>query len=146
MKKSFISFFLFVSLFFQIVPQSKDSIFADILNKSQSQNHKNQDKKYNSSVTEIQVGNNTLFTQVYYFDTEEEGAEIAEEIYKIKDFSRFEKIPFKKLRRIVPGDKISKYEFGMFKSYSEFWILKNKGDGWLYGKGFFVDLIENHNM
>lgn len=139
MKKSFISFFLLVFLFFQVFPQGKDSSLAEILDKSQGQNHKNQDEKYNSSFAEIPAGNNTLFTRVYYFNTAEEGAEIAEKIYKIKNFARFEDVPFKKLRLIIPGDKISKYEFAMFKSYDEFWILKNKGDGWLYGKGFYID-------
>jgi len=68
----------------------------------------------------------------------EDGAQIAEEKFGIGNFSRFEKIAFTKLRRIVPGDKISAYEFGMFKSENEFWILKNAGDGWLWGKGFFL--------
>lgn len=139
MKECFISFFLFAFLFFQIFPQSANSELVEILNKSQGQYYKNQDEKYNSSFAEIPAGSTTLFTKVYYFNTAEEGAEIAEGIYGIKSFARFDGIPFKKLRRIIPGDKISKYEFGMFKSCGEFWILKNEGDGWLYGKGFYID-------
>ena len=95
-------------------------------------------KKKASAIAEIPAGKNTLFTCVYYFDSLEEGEKIAEEKFGIKNFSRFEKIPFTKLRRIVPGDKISAYEFGMFKSENEFWILRNLGDGWLWGKGFFL--------
>ena len=95
-------------------------------------------KKTASAIAEIPAGKNTLFTCVYYFDSLEEGEKIAEEKFGIKNFSRFEKIPFTKLRRIVPGDKISAYEFGMFKSENEFWILRNLGDGWLWGKGFFL--------
>jgi len=95
-------------------------------------------RNINSSIVEIPAGKNSLFTCVYYFDSMEDGAKIAEEKFGIENFSRFEKIAFTKLRRIVPGDKISAYEFGMFKSENEFWILKNAGDGWLWGKGFFL--------
>lgn len=129
MRAFLLAFFLFF-LNFSCFPQDSES------NNSKSIDSKS--KKINSSIVEIPAGENSLFTCVYYFDSMEDGAKIAEEKFGIKNFSRFEKISFTKLRRIAPGDKISAYEFGMFKSENEFWILKNAGDGWLWGKGFFL--------
>lgn len=132
---AFFFFFLNFSCFSQN-SESCDSKSGDLSFASKSDDLKS--KKINSSIAEIPAGENSLFTCVYYFDSMEDGAKIAEEKFGIKNFSRFEKISFTKLRRIAPGDKISAYEFGMFKSENEFWILKNMGDGWLWGKGFFL--------
>ena len=147
--RAFLLAFLFFFLNFSCFPQkseSADSKFdvlksSDLPFASKSDDSKSIDlksKRINSSIVEIPAGENSLFTSVYYFDSMEDGAKVAEEKFGIKNFSRFEKISFTKLRRIAPGDKISAYEFGMFKSANEFWILKNAGDGWLWGKGFFL--------
>lgn len=147
--RAFLLAFFFFFLNFSCFPQDSESddfksdnlSFASKSDNSKSDNSKSIDlksKKINSSIAEIPAGENSLFTCVYYFDSMEDGAKIADEKFGIKNFSRFEKISFTKLRRISPGDKISAYEFGMFKSENEFWILKNAGDGWLWGKGFFL--------
>lgn len=131
---------LFISPLFSVELQVQKSQrkhdYAEILNKTQS--GQNENSKYKSSITEVPIGTTSLFTRVYYFNTMEEGAEIAKEIYGIDGFNQFEKAPFKKLRYMTVGDPLSKYEYGMFKSNNEFWILKNNADGWLWGKGFFV--------
>lgn len=132
MKKFFvISFFIF-ALFPLFSQKSQNQNFSEVLEKSQ----KSQNQKYNSSITEIPAGNNSLFVRVYYFNSMEEGSEIAQEIYGIKNFSQFEKVPFTKLKMMNPGDKLSAFNYGMFKNNNEFWIFENKGDGWLWGKGF----------
>ena len=147
--RAFLLAFFFFFLNFSCFSQNSESDDLSFASKSdnsksidsKSDNSKSIDlksKKINSSIAEISAGENSLFTCVYYFDSMEDGAKIAEEKFGIKNFSRFEKISFTKLRRIAPGDKISAYEFGMFKSENEFWILKNMGDGWLWGKGFFL--------
>lgn len=162
----FFSLFLFF-VFFNLIPLAAQNVqslpgqknldFAEILEKGQKSESKdensenggkdssgenkdeNKGEKYNSALVEIPAGANSLFTRVYFFNTAEEGGKIASEIFQIEDFERFSGVEFKKLRMIVPGDKISAFNYGMFKSFREFWILKNEGDGWLYGKGFFLD-------
>lgn len=139
MKKFFLLSFFILNSFFPIFSQkSQNQNYAEILENSQkSQNHENQ--KYNSSITEIKAGNNSLFVRVYYFNSMEEGSEIAQEIYGIKNFSQFEKVPFTKLKMMNPGDELSAFSYGMFKNNNEFWLFENKGDGWLWGKGFFIN-------
>lgn len=132
--------YFFVSVFVLIFSlgfsqNQKKSDFAESLESSQE----SQNQKYNSSITEIKAGNNSLFTRVYYFNSMEEGREIASEIFGIKNFEQFEKVPFTKLKMMAPGDKLSAFSYGMFKSSNEFWIFENKGDGWLWGKGFFIN-------
>lgn len=135
MKKFFLlSFFVFFTFFPLFSQKAQNKNFAEILENSQE----SQNQKYNSSITEIPAGNNSLFVRVYYFNSVEEGSEIAREIYGIKNFPQFEKIPFTKLKMMNPGDKLSAFNYGMFKSNNEFWILENKADGWLWGKGFFI--------
>lgn len=127
--------FVFFSFFPLSSQKSQSQNFVEILEKSQ--NYENQ--KYKSSITEIPVGNNSLFVRVYYFNSQKEGSEIADEIYGFKKIPPLEEIEFTKLKMISPGDKFSAFSYGMFRNNNEFWILHNEGDGWVWGKGFNVN-------
>lgn len=129
-----LQFFVFFSFFPLSSQKSQNQNFAEILGNSQE----SQNQKYNSSITEIPAGNNTLFVRVYYFNSMEEESEIARKIFGFKKIPPLENLEFTKLRMMSPGDKLSAFNYGMFKSNNEFWILENKADGWLWGKGFFI--------
>lgn len=96
--------------------------------------------KAKSVLTEIPVGNNSLWIRVYVFNSLDDGKKISEEVYGIKNFDLIAKEEnFSRLQRMIPGDVIQGYEYGMFKTESEFWLFKNRGDGYLYGIGCYLN-------
>ncbi|MBQ0050751.1 MAG: hypothetical protein KBT11_01655 [Treponema sp.] len=90
-------------------------------------------------MTEIKIGNNPLLLRIFAFDDLETGRKLAEENYGIKNFlSITQEKDFKKLKIMFPDNEIHGWEYGMFKTEREFWVFRNKGNGFLYGTGRYI--------
>lgn len=92
-----------------------------------------------SRTVEIPLGESTLVTKVYVFDTLDEGERIAESVYGIRNLKGIVSSgTFRYLRPLLVGREIEGHSYGMFRYGHEFWILKNEDDAKLYGMGRFI--------
>jgi len=78
-----------------------------------------------------------MMTTFYVFNDIEEGDRLCRELFGFENLKEaMVKEKFTKLTHIDPASELLKYEYAVMKNGFEFWVFKNKGDGWLWGKGF----------
>ncbi len=119
MKKIFFALALFFTAFFALGQTAKSA--------------------YTQKLMVLPYGGSELYTNIYVFNTVDEGEKIADEIFGVKNFKRLaESKDFKHVMNLVPEQGIIGYNYGIFVRDNEFWILRNEDNVHLYGLGRYL--------
>ncbi len=95
---------------------------------------------YKNVLLKINDGPLELYVTCYVFNELSEGKKITENVFGFKDFEKMVRPEnFKLLQRMSPDCRLHGYDYGIFLSGNEFWILKNYEDAYIYGSGFYLN-------
>lgn len=97
------------------------------------------DSQFKKVYMDIRMGKSQvkMLTTFYVFNDISEGDNICRKLFNFEKFNEaITKEKFTKLTYISPDSELLKYEYSVMKNGFELWIFRNKGDGWLWGKGF----------
>lgn len=93
---------------------------------------------YRKVYVDLPYGEKTLKSTFFCFNDLATGAELAFDLYGIRDLkSELRRGGFKKLMMIPPGSEISAYNYSVMTYGREFWFFENRDDGWLWGTGWY---------